>query len=108
LEQLQPGAGNELVGRVERTGELPPLYPGSFCGYCHRPGQLRDEILAAGLDVVDLVSVEGLAFALADLDGRVGDPAELQVVLRAAEAIERVPELLGRGPHLLATALRPG
>jgi hypothetical protein len=28
-------------------------------------------------------------------------------VLEAARAIERVPELLGIGPHLLATAIRP-
>lgn len=108
LPALQSEAGQDLVQGVERTGQLPPLYPGSFCGYCHRPGQLRDEIQAAGLDMVDLVSVEGLAFALADLDERMSDPAERQVVLGAAEAIERVPELLGLGPHLLATARRQG
>jgi SAM-dependent methyltransferase len=93
--------------QVERTGRLPPLFPGSFTGYCHRPGQLRAELRAAGLEVVDLVGVEGLAFALADLDARLADPVARAVVLDAARAIERVPELLGLGPHLLATARRP-
>ena len=105
IADLYPAAG-QMVRQVERTGEMPPLHPGSFCGYCHRPGQLRDEIGAAGLDVLDLVSVEGLAFALADLEERLGDPADRQLVLDAAEAVEQVPELLGLGPHLLATAQR--
>ena len=41
----------ELVGQVERTGQLPPLGPGSFSGFCHRPAQLRAELRAAGLAV---------------------------------------------------------
>ena len=47
--------------RVERTGFIPPLLYQSFTGYCHRPGQLRAELRSAGLEVVDLVGVEGLA-----------------------------------------------
>jgi SAM-dependent methyltransferase len=100
-------AVREETPRVERTGWLPPLFPGSFTGYCHRPGQLRAELRGAGLEVVDLVGVEGLAFALGDLDQRLDDPVGRAVVLDAARAIERVPELLGLGPHLLATARRP-
>ena len=56
--------------------------------------------------MVDLVSVEGLAFTLDDLDQRMGDPLAREVVLETARALERVPELLGIGPHLLATAIR--
>jgi SAM-dependent methyltransferase len=97
----------ELVGEVERTGWMPPLEPGSFSAYCHRPRQLTAELRAAGFRVVDLVSVEGLAFALDDLDQRMADPLAREVVLEAAQAVERVPELLGIGPHLLATARRP-
>ena len=59
------------------------------------------------LEVDDLVGVEGLAFALSDLEERLADPVGRAVVLDAARAIERVPELLGLGPHLLATARRP-
>jgi hypothetical protein len=56
--------------------------------------------------VADLVSVEGPAFLLSDLAGRLDDPLDRAVVLDAARAVERVPELLGLGPHLLATGIR--
>ena len=97
----------ELIDEVERTGWAPPLVPDSFSAYCHRPGQLRAELRAAGLEVVDLVSVEGLAFTLDDLDQRMLDSLAREVVFETARVLERVPELLGIGPHLLATAIRP-
>jgi SAM-dependent methyltransferase len=96
-----------LVETVERTGVLPPLFDGSFSGFCHRPDELRDEAASAGLDIVDLVGVEGLAFALADLRGRVAADRERDIVLDAARAVERVPELMGLGPHLILTARIP-
>jgi SAM-dependent methyltransferase len=98
---------NDLVEGVERSGRLPPLFEADFSGYCHRPSQLRSELRTAGLDVVDLVNVEGIAFALPDLDERLASEEGRAVVLEAARAIERVPELLGLGPHLLVTARRP-
>jgi hypothetical protein len=52
---------------VARTGWLPPLGSGSFCGYTHRPRQLRAELAAAGLQVLDPVCVESAAFLLGDL-----------------------------------------
>jgi hypothetical protein len=98
---------HQLVDIVERTGRLIPLFEGSFSGYCHRPDELRDEILAAGLELVDLVGVEGIAFALSDLEERLRAPVQREIVFDAARAIERIPELLGLSPHLLATARRP-
>jgi SAM-dependent methyltransferase len=97
-----------LVGGVERTGQLPPLGPGSFSGFCHRPRQLAAELRDAGLAVADLVSIEGPADLMADLAERMEDPAERSVVLETSRALERVPELLGLGPHLLATGVAPG
>ena len=58
------------------------------------------------LEIVDLVNVEGIAFALQDLEERLASDEGRGVVLEAARAIERVPELLGLGPHLLLTARR--
>lgn len=92
---------------TERTGQMAPLHPGAFCGYAHRPGQLRREVTAAGLRVTDLVAVEGPAFLLDDLAERMADPDSRRVVLDTARALERVPELAGIGPHLLVTAQRP-
>ena len=96
-----------LTGEVERTGVLPPVHSGAFSGFCHRQAQLRGEARDAGLVVKDLVSVEGPAYLLSDLAERLDDPVARAVVLDTARAVERVPELLGIGPHLLATGVRP-
>jgi SAM-dependent methyltransferase len=100
---LQYPAALGRIDEVDRTGMLPPLHEGGFTAFCHRPGELRDEMEEAGLEVTDLTSVEGPAFILGDLDARMADPADRSVVLEVARAIERVPELIGFGPHLLAT-----
>lgn len=105
LYQEFPSIGEELE-RVEATGELPPLFPGSFAGFCHRPDELRREIADAGLDLVDLISLEGIAFALSDLEDRLASAEDREVVLEAARRLGRVAELIGLGPHLLAIARR--
>lgn len=99
-------AAEHVIDDVERGGLLPPLGPGLFCGFTHRPGQVRGELAAAGLAVADLVCVEGAAYLLDDLDARMADQRDWQVVLDSARAHERVPELLGLGSHLIATGLR--
>jgi SAM-dependent methyltransferase len=97
----------EAIGPLERTGVLPPLGPGQFTAYTHRPGQLRDEFGMAGLVSTDVVSVECGAFLLPDLQERMADPEARQVIMDSARALERVPELMGLGSHLLATGQRP-
>jgi SAM-dependent methyltransferase len=104
---LESPSIRDQIETVERTGRLPPLFPNSFSGYCHRPAQLRAEVRAAGLDVVDLVNVEGIAFALSDLEARLADPVGRAAIMNAARELGRIPELLGMGPHMLATARRP-
>jgi SAM-dependent methyltransferase len=105
MYQTLPQAEAELDS-IERTGLLPPLYQGSFCGYTHRPGQLRAELAASGLVSIDVVSVEGPAFLLGDLAERLADDESRRVVLETARALEQVPELLGIGTHLIATGRR--
>jgi SAM-dependent methyltransferase len=99
---------NDVIDGVERSGRLPPLFEEGFSGYCHRPSQLRSEVRGAGLEMVDLVNIEGIAFALQDLDERLASDEGRAVVFEAARAVERVPELLGLGHHLLLTSRRPG
>lgn len=98
-----------LLPDVERTGNLAAVVPNGFVGYTHRPGDLVDEVAQAGLRIDDLVGVEGLPLAGTDMESRVADPTAWDVLLDAARAIERVPELLGLSPHLIVTATRaPG
>ena len=96
----------EAMGPLERTGVIPPFTPDGFTAYTHRPGQLRAEFTSAGLAVADLVNVECGAFLLPDLGERMADPVAREVIMDSARALERVPELLGLGSHLLATGLR--
>jgi SAM-dependent methyltransferase len=96
----------DAMGPLERTGVLPPFRPNGFTAYTHRPGQLRAEFSSARLAVADLVNVECGAFLLPDLRERMADPVAHQVIMDSARALERVPELLGLGSHLLATGVR--
>lgn len=93
-----------LLPEVESTGDLPPVVPNGFVGYTHRPYDVNDEVAEAGLTLEDLVGVEGLPLSKSEMAARVGDPTDWQVLLDGARAIERVPELMGLSPHLLATA----
>lgn len=93
-----------LLPEVERTGVLPPVVPNGFVGYTHRPDQLAEEIAEAGLRLDDLVGVEGLPLSKLETEARRGDPLDWEVLLDAARAVERVPEMLGVSGHLLATA----
>lgn len=90
------------IARTERSGILPPIHAGAFSAYSHRPAQLAAEIRAAGLELLSLVAIEGLAFALPDLAERLADARDCEVLLDSMRALEAVPELLGIGPHLLA------
>src|SRR5204862_6496843 len=96
----------EVIDDKERTGWLPPVHDGAFTCHAHRPDELRGEIARAGLTLQSLVSLEGITFALHDLDERMDDPAERALVLDPLRAVESVPELLGVGLHLLATTRR--
>ncbi len=104
LYREHPAMLDEIDG-VERTGRMPPLFEGSFTGYKHTPSQLRDELEGAGFEVRSLVGVEGITFALGDLDERLADERERAILLDALRATESVPELLGANAHLLATCV---
>jgi SAM-dependent methyltransferase len=96
----------ELIDEMERTGWMAPIAEGGFNGFAHRPDQLRDEVSAAGLQLRSLVTLEGAATGLPDIDERLDNPAKRSLLLETLGAVEAVPELLGIGPHLLATATK--
>ena len=103
LHELHPGLP-AAVDEMERTGWLEPVHHGAFTCATHTPDEVREEIADAGLALEGLVSVEGIAFALGDIDERMNDPVQRALVLDTIRTLESVPDLLGVGPHLLATA----
>lgn len=97
-----------LLDGVRRTGVIPPLFEGSFNGYAHRSDEFRQEFADAGLIVDRLVSVEGIAVALSDIDARLDDPAEQERLLSVLRSVESAPDLIGLGSHILALCRAPG
>jgi hypothetical protein len=97
---------HELVARSSGPGGCRRSFPARSAASATVRGSCA-ELRGAGLDVADLVSVEGPAFLLADLAERLDEEAARAVVLDTARAVERAPELLGLGPHLLATGVAP-
>ncbi len=98
----------DAVATVERDGYLPPIVPDGFTGHTHRPDDLAGEVVAADLTLESLVALEGIAVAFAgeDVEARLDDPVDRDLLLGTLRALESVPELLGLGPHLLATGRR--
>ncbi len=97
----------EVIDEVERTGVMPPMHDGGFTGFAHTPEQFRREMDASPLVLESLVSVEGVAAGFGDLDERLDEAGERALLLAMVSAVESVPDLLGVGPHLLASARRP-
>jgi SAM-dependent methyltransferase len=75
--------------------------------YFHHPDELRRELEEAGLSVIDLVGVEGLAGWLEHLADAWESREGREVILDASRAVEREPTLLGLSAHLLAVARAP-
>jgi SAM-dependent methyltransferase len=102
LHETRPGLV-AAVDEAERTGWMSPVHDAAFTCATHTPADLRAEMGAAGLRPESLVSVEGIAFALADLEARIADTVQRALLLDTLRTLESVPELLGVGPHMLAT-----
>jgi SAM-dependent methyltransferase len=97
----------EIVERDLRDGchRNPENHPSWFTtAFFHHPDELRGEVEAGGLTLVELVGVEGLAHWLRELENRWTTEEERETILFAARVIEAEPSLLGLSPHLIAVA----
>jgi ubiquinone/menaquinone biosynthesis C-methylase UbiE len=70
--------------------------------FFHRPEELHDEIVTAGLALIEMVGVEGMAGWLPHLEARWADPVDRETILEAIRMIEAEPTVLGLSAHLLA------
>ena len=70
--------------------------------FFHRPNDLRTEFEQAGLADVEVLAVEGIGWAAADIDDRMADEGKRASLLRLLERLEQEESILGASPHLLA------
>lgn len=75
--------------------------------YFHHPDELPEEAGAAGLEVVEVLGVEGVAGWLVGHLDRWDDPVDRETILFAAQATESEPSLLGASAHLLMVGRHP-
>jgi ubiquinone/menaquinone biosynthesis C-methylase UbiE len=76
--------------------------------YFHRPEELRAEIAEAGLEVRGLYGIEGPAWILPDVPGRLEDPHRRSAILHICRLLETESSLVGCSAHLLAVGRKPG
>jgi SAM-dependent methyltransferase len=103
-----PGVWETVVHSVATGMSQDPstaVDDGAFWAYFHQPDELRSELVTAGFTGVELVAVEGFAWLLDDLEGRMADPAPL---LRAVHLAESDPSMLGCSAHVVGIAIREG
>jgi SAM-dependent methyltransferase len=72
--------------------------------FFHHPAELREEVAAAGLELVELVGVEGMAVWLSSSDAQWETEEGREAILFAARATESESTLLGLSAHLIAIA----
>jgi SAM-dependent methyltransferase len=106
---FEPGF-SDIVDRDLREGQHrnPTGRPEWFTtAYFHHPDELRREAEDAGLEVVEVVGVEGLAGWLADLEGPFDSDQHRDAIVFSARAVEAEPTLLGLSAHLILVARAP-
>ena len=96
-------ATERLVRMTLETGRHDPRL-GFTAAYLHRPEELREELMAAGLHDVEVLGVEGPAGPALDAYGIARIDEFLPAALRCARIAERDPALINASAHLLGLA----
>jgi ubiquinone/menaquinone biosynthesis C-methylase UbiE len=110
LGLLADPEGIEIVRNDLATGQHrnPSNRPQWFTtAYFHQPGELRDEVEAAGLRHQAAVAVEGPVWRIAGFNERWADPAWRAYILEVVRMVEREPSLLGASAHVMVVARTP-
>jgi hypothetical protein len=90
-----------IDGRHRNQRNRPHWFTTAFF---HRPEQLAEEIVTAGLSLIEIVGIEGLAGWLPHLEARWANSGDRDVILDATRFTEAEPALLGLSAHLLGLA----
>ena len=92
-----------LVRETLETGRHDPAL-GFTTAYLHRPEELREELITAGLHDVEVFGVEGPSGPALDAHGIDRIDEFLESALRCARIAERDPALIAASAHLLGIA----
>lgn len=74
--------------------------------FFHRPDELGDEVVAAGLSLTGVFGIEGPGWILPDVAERLADAKRRAGLLEVARMLEVEPAVRGCSAHLLAVAQR--
>lgn len=96
--------GDLVSGRHDNVTGNPDFFTTAFV---HHPDELAGELIEAGLCDVEVFAVEGLAWAVDDIDAVWADARARRQLLQLLERTEREPALLGASTHLLGVGRRP-
>ena len=89
------------------TGVFEGAHDGLFTtAYFHLPRELRDEMSEAGFEEPEILQIEGPGGFVSDFAERWADEARREALLATARLVEREPEMLGAGAHLMGVARR--
>ncbi|HJT01592.1 MAG TPA: class I SAM-dependent methyltransferase [Terriglobales bacterium] len=103
--QFLPIVQQDLRDGQHRNSTGNPLY--FTTAFFHRPEELREEILAAGLAAVELAAIEGPGWLAKDFAQRWADESRRRQLLEWVRKVEHEPALMGLSLHLLAVAKHP-
>ncbi len=79
-----------------------PLY--FTTAYFHRPSELAEEIVESGLDLMEVLPIEGPGWLAKDFDRLWASDEQRERLVRYVREVEKEKELLGVSAHLLAIA----
>ena len=100
----QPGF-TAIMTEDLKTGQHrnPAAHPGFFTtAYFHDRAGIAAEIANSGLDLIDLLPIEGPLAWAPGIRERLADPVERQLILDTLAAMESDPAIAGATAHLLA------
>ena len=97
-----PILARDLEDGQHRNSTGNPLY--FTDAFFHRPEELSHEFSAVGLQVLEVVAIEGPGWLAHDFDRLWSDPQQRERLLGAVRKVESEPSVLGASSHIMCIA----
>jgi hypothetical protein len=85
-------------GQHRNTTNNPLYFTDAFL---HRPEELRQEFIAAGIQVIETVGIEGPGWLSTQFDALWNDPRQRERILSIARKIEHEPSIMAASAHIM-------